>query len=61
MEGTDLVFALDMGLGRRLKVFVSGPPEAYSVSLMDSDRDAFISIDKCDWERIVECVSNQFN
>lgn len=56
----DLVFALDMGLGNRKKVFVTGGPEDFTVSFFDVDRDAWVSFPKCDWERIVARVQEQF-
>lgn len=56
----DCVFALDMGFGRRLKVFVTGGPEDFTVAFFDPCRDAWVNIDKCDWERIVERVKGQF-
>lgn len=58
--GDDKVFAIDMGLGRRLSVYVMGPPESYKVAISDPDRGAWISIDRCDWERLVERVKEQF-
>lgn len=59
-DDPDLVFALDMGFGNRKKVFVMGQPEDYTVSFYDIDRDAWVSFPKCDWERIVERVKEQF-
>lgn len=56
----DLVFALDMGFGGRLKVFVTGQPEDFIVSFFDPDRDAWINVDKIDWTRIVKRVEEQF-
>lgn len=57
----DLVFALDMGLGQRLKVYVTGAPEDYRVQISNPDAlEGFIGIAKCDWERIVERVAAQF-
>jgi hypothetical protein len=56
----DLVFALDAGLGNRVKVFVIGGPEDFRVSFSDPDREAWISVAKADWERIVARVQEQF-
>ena len=56
----DKVFALDMGFGKRLNVYVSGQPEDYLVTVSDPDQGATIVIDKCDWLRIVERVAAQF-
>lgn len=59
-QDQERVFALDMGLGNRLNVYVTDGPENYTVMFSDPDRPAFISIAKCDWERIVERVKAQF-
>lgn len=52
------LFALDAGLGNRLKVFTDS--EATRVSFFDPDRDAWISIARCDWDRIVALVQGEF-
>ena len=59
-ENQDRVFALDMGFGNRLNVYVTGGAEDYRVQISDPDRGGVIGIDKCDWLRIVERVAAQF-
>jgi hypothetical protein len=56
----DLVFSINAGSGAKLNVYVTGQPEDYRVLISDPDRDAMIGIDKCDWERIVARVQEQF-
>ena len=53
------VFALDEGLGARLKISVfdsEKKDEEDFVQLFDTDRDAIISIDVSVWRRIVRQV-----
>lgn len=55
----DLVFSVFDG-SETLNVYVVGQPEDYTVMLSRPERDAFISIPKADWARIVAQVANQF-